>query len=81
MRRYIFVLLATTKFLGKSFVFKNNDAKEGLRKDNPSGLGAGGPEFKSRRPDQSKMLRFAGQEVATRNKATLEGVLAHGKRQ
>ena len=29
----------------------------------------------------AKMLRFAGQEVATRNKATLEGVLAHGKRQ
>ena len=28
----------------------------------------------------AKMLRFAGQEVAT-NKATLEGVLAHGKRQ
>jgi len=29
----------------------------------------------------AKMLRFAGQEVATRNKATLEGVLAHGKQQ
>jgi hypothetical protein len=29
----------------------------------------------------AKMLRFAGQEVATRNKATLEGVLTHGKQQ
>ena len=29
----------------------------------------------------AKMLRFAGQEVATRNKATLEEVLSHGKQQ
>jgi hypothetical protein len=27
----------------------------------------------------AKILRLAGQEVATRNKATLEGVLTHGK--
>jgi len=29
----------------------------------------------------AKILRLAGQEVATRNKATLEEVLAHGKQQ
>ena len=52
MRRYVFVLLVTTKFFGKSFVFKNNVAGKGLPKHDPSGLGAGGLEFKSRRPDQ-----------------------------
>src|SRR6516225_11118393 len=31
-RRHIFVLLPTTKSLDKSFVFKNDDAKEGLKK-------------------------------------------------
>jgi hypothetical protein len=29
----------------------------------------------------TKILRLAGQEVATRNKATLEDVLTHGKQQ
>jgi len=29
----------------------------------------------------AKILRLAGQEVATRNKATLEEVLSHGKQQ
>jgi hypothetical protein len=29
----------------------------------------------------ARILRLAGQEVATRNKATLEEVLAHGKEQ
>jgi len=53
MRRYIFVLLATTKFLGKSFVFKNKVAREGLPRHDPSGLGAGNPRFKSGRPDQN----------------------------
>jgi hypothetical protein len=33
MRSHIFVLRPTTKFFAKSFVFKNNGAKEGLRKD------------------------------------------------
>jgi N-terminal domain of anti-restriction factor ArdC len=32
---------------------ENIVAKEGLKKDDPAGLGAGGPEFKSRRPDQN----------------------------
>jgi hypothetical protein len=57
MRSDILVLLPTTKFSSKSFVFKNNGAKEGLKKDNPSGLGAGGPEFKSRRPDHLLLVR------------------------
>jgi len=39
MRRYIFVLLVTNKFSGKSFVFKNHVAKVGLPRDSPSGLG------------------------------------------
>src|SRR6516162_2088807 len=56
MRRYVFVLLVTTKFSGKSFVFKNNVAGKGLPKHDPSGLGAGGPRFKSGRPDQSFLL-------------------------
>jgi hypothetical protein len=45
---------------GKSFVFKNNVAKKGLLKDNPSGLGAGGPRFKSGRPDQNTSGLFFG---------------------
>ena len=53
MRSYIFVLLATAKFFRKSFAFKNNVAKEGLKKDNPAGLDAGGPRFKSGRADQN----------------------------
>jgi hypothetical protein len=51
LRSHIVAPRSTTKLFAKSFVFKTNGAKEGLRKDNPSGLGAGGPEFKSRRPD------------------------------
>jgi hypothetical protein len=44
---------ATTKYFSNSFVFKNKIEKEGLPSDSPAGLGAGGPEFKSRRPDQN----------------------------
>ena len=50
MRRHICVLLPTTKSVDKFFVFKNDVAKKELPRDNPSGLGAGGSEFKSRRP-------------------------------
>jgi len=32
---------------------KTEIEKEGLPRDSPAGLGAGGPEFKSRRPDQN----------------------------
>ena len=43
---------STTKCFSNSFVFKNEIEKEGLPRDITPALGAGGPEFKSRRPDQ-----------------------------
>jgi hypothetical protein len=43
---------ATTKYFSNSFVFKTKLEKEGLLGDSPAGLGAGGLEFKSPRPDQ-----------------------------
>jgi hypothetical protein len=52
------VHLATTKYFSNSFVFKNKIEKEGLPSDSPAGLGAGGPEFKSRRPDQKYLAWF-----------------------
>jgi hypothetical protein len=58
MRSHISVHRATTKYFSNSFVFKNKIEKEGLREHGPAGLGAGGPEFKSRRPDRS-VLRFS----------------------
>ena len=42
---------ATTKYFPNSFLFKNEIEKEGLPRDVTPALGAGGPEFKSRRPD------------------------------
>jgi len=51
MRSHISVHRATTKYLSNSFIIKNKIEKEGLPRDSPAGLGAGGPEFKSRRPD------------------------------
>jgi len=57
MRSHISVHRATTKYFSNSFVFKNKIEKEGLREHGPAGLGAGGPEFKSRRPDHL-LLRF-----------------------
>jgi len=53
MRNHILVHSATTKICANSFIFKNKIEKEGLPRDSPAGLGAGGPEFKSRRPDQN----------------------------
>jgi hypothetical protein len=52
MRSHISVHRATTKYFSNSFVFKNEFEKEGLPRDITPALGAGGPEFKSRRPDQ-----------------------------
>ena len=52
MRIHISVHRATVKYFSNSFVFKTEIEKEGLPGDSPAGLGAGGPEFKSRRPDQ-----------------------------
>ena len=53
MHSHILVHGATTIFLANSFVFKNATKKEGLSRDSPAGLGAGGPRFKSGRPDQN----------------------------
>jgi hypothetical protein len=53
MRSHISVHRATTKYSSNSFVFKNEIEKEGLPGDITPALGAGGPEFKSRRPDQN----------------------------
>jgi hypothetical protein len=53
MRSHISVHGATTKFCDNPFVFKNAIEKEGLPRDITPALGAGGPEFESRRPDQS----------------------------
>jgi hypothetical protein len=52
MRRHSLAHRPTTKFFDKSFLFKNYVAGKGLPKDAPSGLGEGGPRFKSGRPDQ-----------------------------
>ena len=51
MRSHISVHRGTTKYFSNSFVFKNEIEKEGLPRDITPALGAGGPEFKSRRPD------------------------------
>jgi hypothetical protein len=53
MRSHIFAHRATIKYFSKSFVFKNEIEKEGLPRDFTPALGAGGPRFKSGRPDQS----------------------------
>jgi len=51
MRRHTSVHRATTKNFSNSFVFKNEIEKEGLPRDITPALGAGGPRFKSGRPD------------------------------
>jgi len=53
LRSHIIVHRATTKYFSNSFVFKTKIEKEGLPRDSPAGLGAGGPRFKSGRPDQN----------------------------
>jgi hypothetical protein len=47
VRSHIFVLRATAKFSSKPFVFKNIVTREGLRRANPSGLGAESPPSSS----------------------------------
>jgi hypothetical protein len=59
MPSYMDVHAATTKFPVNSFVFRKQIEKEGLSGDSTPVLGAGGPEFKSRRPDQT-FQRLAG---------------------
>ncbi len=53
MRSHIVVHRATTKYFYNSFVFKTEIEREGLPRGSTPVLGAGGPEFKSRRPDQN----------------------------
>jgi hypothetical protein len=53
MWSHISVHGATTKFCDNPFVFKNAIEREGLPRDSTPDLGAGGPEFKSRRSDQN----------------------------
>jgi hypothetical protein len=53
MRSHNSVQRATTKYFSNSFVLKIKIEKEGLPRDRTPDLGAGGPEFKSRRPDQN----------------------------
>jgi hypothetical protein len=52
-RSHISVHRATAKYFSNSFIFKYRIEKEGLPRDSPAGLGAGGPRFKSGRPDQN----------------------------
>ncbi len=51
MRSHVLAHSATAKYFSNSFVFKTEIEKEGLPGDITPALGAGGPEFKSRRPD------------------------------
>jgi hypothetical protein len=51
MHSHIFVHRATTKYFSNSFVSKTKIEKEGLPGDITPALGAGGPRFKSGRPD------------------------------
>ena len=41
----------------KPFIFKIAIEKEGLPRDSPAGLGAGGPRFESGRPDHLRRVR------------------------
>jgi len=52
MRSHVSAHRASSKYFSNSFVFKTEIEKEGLPRDSTPDLGAGGPEFKSRRPDQ-----------------------------
>src|ERR1700746_2455492 len=52
MRSHISIHRATTKYFSNSFVFKPEIEKEGLPGNITPALGAGGPRFKSGRPDQ-----------------------------
>ena len=58
MRSHISVHGPTTNYFSNSFVFKTETEKEGLPRDITPALGAGGPEFKSRRPDQKYLACF-----------------------
>lgn len=52
-QRYIFVQHGTAKIFKKSFCLKDFVVRKGLPKVAVTALGAGGPRFKSGRPDHS----------------------------
>src|SRR5882762_8984865 len=52
MRSHVLAHSATTKYFSNSLVFKTKIEKEGLPRGSTPALGAGGPRFKSGRPDQ-----------------------------
>ena len=58
MRSHISAHRVTIKYFSNSFIFKTEIEKEGLPGDIAPALGAGGPEFKSRRPDQKYLACF-----------------------
>jgi len=63
MWSHISVHGATSKYFSNSFVFKTEIEKEGLPRDITPALGAGGPEFKSRRPDHFMFCFFLHLEM------------------
>jgi hypothetical protein len=76
MRSHISVHRATTKYFSNSFVFKTEIEKEGLPGDITPALGAGGPEFKSRRPDQNISRVFFSILKAPFTSTSICGILA-----
>jgi hypothetical protein len=58
MHSHISLHRGTIKVCSNSFVFKNEIEKEGLPRDTSPALGAGGPDFKSERPDQNISRHF-----------------------
>jgi hypothetical protein len=76
MRSHISVHRATTKHFSNSFIFKNKIEKEGLPRDSPAGLGAGGHRFKSGRPDQNISRVFLSLLKAPFTSNPICGILA-----
>jgi hypothetical protein len=56
MRSHISVHPATTKYFSNSFIFKNKIEKEGLPRDSPAALGAGGRRLKSCRSQELRLF-------------------------
>ena len=65
MRGHISAHRATIKYFSNSFIFKTEIEKEGLPGDITPALGAGGPEFKSRRPDQRILFVYRHLAILT----------------
>lgn len=77
MRSHISARPATTKCFSNLLVFKTKIEKEGLPIDDTPDLGAGGPEFKSRRPDQMYPAYFLQLIESTFHPKLRCGILAH----